>query len=310
MNSRRLLVIALVSLGTGISGSVCSAEPATQVIGASEAVTLEEGGATVRLASEGPVTAGVLAEPILMRGADAAMALLEIQDAPERGVSLAMFDARSGKTVSYWQNTEPLKAPTSLAALLPLPGEASAVRLFAGTHDQPSTATIRLNEVVPLRRIAAYHTAMYGSVVSTSQWTAQTFTPQGGQLGGITIHARLANERTGDTPDLVVRLFKWRNSINETRTGEPLVRTVIANGLLPAGRPLGRDVDLFIPLRAATEDGEQYLIDFSCESGDPEQRYMLWCGPDGYDGGEYWIDGQPRSPSWDMHMVIYEEIIP
>lgn len=304
MSRSMSLIIAAIALVAVIA---CAAPPASyEVIGSLDEIAVGDGG-VIRWRAEEPASGGALSAPISLRGADAAMVLLRIEHAPAYGLTLAMLDARKGHTVGYWQNVTPLEAPAEAAALLPLSDRAPQGRLFVGAHGRAGEAAARVHDMVALKRIVNYETVMYGSAVSSERWTGQSFTAQRGKLAGVKVRASLPDERTGTTPDLRVRLFKWNQNITRTRGGEPLATTVVAHELIPAGRPLGRDVDLLIPLRADTRAGEKYLIDFTVGEGevDASQRYLLWCGPDGYDGGEQYIDA--KNPGWDMNIAIYEE---
>jgi hypothetical protein len=287
--------------------AACAADSPLQPIGTPGTATINDAG-HIQLSATSPATGGAIARPISVGGADAVMAQAIVENAPARGVTLALLDARKGHTVGYWQNVEPLGPTTDVAAFMPVPRTVPRVRLFAGTHDQVSNATIRVGDVTPLRRIMQYRTVMYGSAVSSEKWTAQSFTARGTRLGGVLVHTSLRGERDDNSPDLIVRLFKLQSNIDDTRNSEPIARTVVSNRIVPCGRPLGRDIDLFIPLRAHIEPGAQYLIDFTTTEGNAEQNYLLWCGPDGYDGGQQWING--NAPNWDMHMEIYEEARP
>jgi hypothetical protein len=289
---------------SAVFAAACAADPPMQPIGAPGAAEVTDTG-HIQLNATSPTTGGAIGRPISVGGADAVMAQATVENAPARGVTLALLDARKGNTVGYWQNVEPLGPMTDIAALMPVPRTAPRVQLFAGTHDQASSATIHVGDITPLRRTVAYHTVMYGSTASPDKWTAQSFTARGTRLGGVLVQTSLRGERNANSPDLIARLFKWQSDINATRSSEPLARTVVSNRIIPAGRPLGRDIQLFIPLRADIEPGATYVIDFTTTDGDAEQSYILWCGPDGYDGGQQFINGS--TPDWDMHMEIYEE---
>ena len=273
-------------------------------VGAAGCVAIEEDG-SVALSAESRETAGVVSAPAkLVEGTGAIMVQATIARAPARSVTLSVHEPESGDPLAYWQNPLSVDEPTAITALLKLARPAKSVRLFIGTHERPSSATMRDLRWLPLRSVASYHSLMYGAGVDRSRTVGQTFTVSGPQLAGIMLRMRNPVLAGDVRPDLDAKLYAWQGHPSKTRRTQPLAQTRVPARLIPAGPP-GVDADVMIPLVAPTEPGQRYFIEFSgANFVDGEQRFLLWCGPDGYPGGDLYR--KDRQYKWDLHMDIYE----
>lgn len=275
-----------------------------QPVGAVACVSVERDGSVV-LEASARETAGVVSAPMeLPEGTDAVMVQAIIEGAAARSVTLSVHESGSGDPLAYWQNPLAMDEPAAVTALLRLTRRAESVRLFVGTHERASSAVIHDLRWFPLRGAASHHSLMYGAGVDRSRTVGQTFTASGRQLAGIQLRTRNP-VLTGDVrPDLDVRLYAWQGHPSKTRRTPPLAQTRVPARLIPAGPP-GVDADVMVPLAAPTEPGQRYFIELSGANFiDKEQRFLLWCGPDGYPGGDLYR--KDRQYQWDLHMDIYE----
>jgi len=275
-----------------------------QPVGAKGRVSIGKDGSIV-LKAGARETAGVVSAPMdIPEGTDAIMVQATIGRAPARSVTLSVHESGPGDPLAYWQNDLAVEKPTAITTLLKLATSAESARLFIGTHERASSATIRDVRWSPLRSSASYHSLMYGAGVDHSRTVGQTFTASGRQLAGIKLRTRNP-VLTGDVrPDLDVKLYAWQGHPSKTRRMQPLAQTRVPARLIPAGPP-GVDADVMIPLVAPTEPGQRYFIELSgAHFVDQKQRFLLWCGPDGYPGGDLYR--KDRQYKWDLHMDIYE----
>lgn len=214
-----------------------------------------------------------------------------------------MQDARTGQTVGYWQNSTPIASETSVAAVLELSRKTSQGRLFAGTHRQPSTATIRDIRIMPIRPGDSYLGSIYAAAVDGRRDQSQTFVARG-KLAAISIRARHAHPGQ-DSQGLRIRIFEWNQNAALTRRGNPIAETTLPARLIPDGLE-GNEKDISFAISAPTRHGQTYLISFGAPDHSVSETIYLWAGPEGYAGGN-WFENDGISNDWDLYFKTYHE---
>ena len=300
---KRILCLTLACAGcAGLDAG--SGGQRAETVGSAE---VDAGAAvSIRLSNADVATAGAVLPALgLPAGANAVLVEADVDAASARSVTFAAIDADAGETIGYWQNPVAVPGPSRLAAALDLARPAGAVRVFAGTQDQASKATISGVTCQPLRLGPAYRSAVYGALVNTEKTPSQTFRATGTHLGAVMFRCRQQRQRT-DGPGLRVRLYRWLGDVASTRAGDPIAESAVPRSQIPEYYSHG-ERDLSLALSAATEPGSMYLLEWAAAGPcAADQGLLLWAGPDTGLEGEHFVNN--RAVGWDVYVQFYDSM--
>ena len=278
------------------------------------------GKGTVTPIAEAGSTAGMVSPSMAMpEGADALWVECETGMVGARGLTLAALATATGESIGYWQNASPLQAAVRISAVLPLVRPAGEVRLFAGSHGRAALDRFEVTACRPVRTGVAVRNMIYGAAIGPPEGRTprQVFTATGRELAGVVILVRPVDQRE-PRPDLRVRLYRWTDALAPTLAADPL-----AEALLPwqtiaidweSESVADEQIDatyeggirrMAAPLPAATEPGEQYLLELAAVGNSASERaYISFGWEDAYPGG-YLFDGT-RKTTWDLYFETYD----
>ncbi len=303
------MIVQFLAAGLLAAGMAAAEGPSWQPAGATDAVSLHDGGTITLDATDGQ-TAGALSSPFkLPGGCDAVLVEAEVSGAAAGAVVIAVHDAASGQPLGYWQNPVALEEPTREAAVMKLTQPAERIRLFVGTDGRASSAEVSVLKITPLRVAATYPSMQYAAAVDAERTAGQTFTARGSRFGGLTLRTRFAQSIDGPHPDLLARLYAWQGDLSATRASAVLAESAIPGRLIPAGsRSIERD--LMLPFDTEVTPGQTYYVEVSqaaaggAGGGADAPACLLFAGPDGIDGGQMYQDDRPQP--WDLNTTIYQ----
>ncbi len=298
-------------------GSSSADDTAWTPMGERDHVAVADANAITLTAIE-PTTAGALSPPLnVAPTTEAVLVEADITGADPRAVTFTVHDAVSGTSIGYWTNPLPARNTTRIAAVLPLAATTPSIRVFAGTHGQPSNATIADVVVTALHRTMNHDGAVYGALVSPKHHIRQTFRATGEQLGAIVFRIRQL-KGYGDGPDLAVRLYAWRENMATTTKAKPLAETIVSRQQIPgtlqgvtkeldlSATYLGGARELAVPLRAATKPGDTYVVELALAGpGTTEQGFLAFAWLDSYADGELYENNSTRGRRWDLRLEVY-----
>jgi hypothetical protein len=293
----KLFTLSLL-IASAIGGET-SPKPWSRV-GTAEQVQISEN--TIVLNTPEAVSIGALSSSVELSGADSVLLKANVANAGIRSITLAAQNTQSGQTIGYWQNSIPVGDETEIATVLPLAERVSAIRIFAGTHDRPSEATIRDVRAAPVRQGPANLGSIYAAIVDGRKEQAQTF-KAAGRLVAVTIRARHVNP--GQTSNgLLVRIVEWKPDTGQ-RGSDSLAEVTVPASRISAGVE-GNERDVTIAINAPTKAGKSYALCFSSPGSTPEEAIFLWAGPDQYANGNRFENDQPHQ-DWDLYFETYHE---
>jgi len=246
---------------------------------------------------------GILSSSVELSRADSVLLTATVVNAATRALTFAAQDATSGQTVGYWQNPTPISAETNVAVVLPLAEKSASVRIFAGTHGQPSSAMIRDVRATPVRKGPANLGSIYAAAVDGQKDQCQTF-KAAGRIAAVTIRTRHAHPGQ-DSNGLRVRIFEWNESVAATRNTTPIGEAFLPASRIPDGLE-GNERDVTIATNAPTKAGKTYLLSFSSPDSSAASAIFLWAGPDQYADGNRFENDQ-ASEDWDLYFETYHE---
>jgi len=316
--------IAACLLAVMMLTASASAKMSWQPVGPSDAIADASDSVTdrvqVTLDAADPTTAGIISGVIrLPRDTDAMVVRATVAQAAANAVTFAVHDAATGACLGYWQNSIAIDEPLEVAAAMPLTSAARDVRVFVGTHRQPSDAQISGITYTPARRDIKVTGAVYGSLIAPGKSVRQTFRSGGERLEAVKVRLRQYKGYDAQGPDLVARLYRWTGDMAGSVAAGALVettvdRTLIAGTLQGASRDLdlsvtylGGESELSIPLSADTEPGATYVLELATDGSpaEPHQTFITFCWLDQYPHGDLYVNNSTRGTQIDLRMETY-----
>lgn len=305
----------------GVVWSTCVAAGTGEVtdgwsrIGSTDQVMIGQGGEIALKVME-PATAGAVSEARgLVAGADAVLVKARIGGADVRSVTIGMQGGKEGQTVGYWQNLNSLTEPAEVAALLPLDWRmmgrekgrvGESVRLFVGTDQRPSGATIEGLKWEFARRGAGAAGGIWACAVDGSHHPSQSFIAKG-KLTAVVLRMRFAGEeqsgREAGGTGLMLNVYAWRENVAQTRQSKPVGTGRLAAEVIPAGVE-GNERDVTMAVDAQTVAGKKYLLEIVPGGNEGGRKVFLWGGPDQYEAGECY-DMNRLKTGWDLYFQTY-----
>lgn len=306
------LMLSLCGTSLGDSGTMIDR---WTHVGPSDVVKIDDAPApTITVAAAQPASAGGLSSAVSLGGADVVIVTAKVNDAPIRGLTIALQDRDGDETLGYWQNFVPIGVETLVVAALPLTGGRSEGRLFVGTHMQPSTATVKDVKVIPAARGAHCLGTVWGVRVDATREACQSFKASG-PLVAVTVRLQQFKDEGAAVAvpcGLRVRVYEWAGDIAKTRRGEPIAQGVLPAELIPSADEAA-ERDVTVAIQAPTRPGKTYLLGFSAAAAGPDDSpapksavLLLFGGPDGYAGGQRFENDQPHA-DWDLYFETYYE---